>query len=603
MSNVTHTTTLDLRFETQDAEQKAQRLQKLLDDLAARAGNIALGGGGHSGGAGRAAAPGANTAGHPGGGGAPAGVPMAGHPGGAAGSAVAVAGHPASSQAVSYAGAPMAGTGAPAPAVAQASHPASGGTESSDGGKKRQRDSRSTDVMLGIHQMQRGVDVVGQNIVQVGAAENALAAASQGLSAGTAYRQAAARRQLEGAKAGGWWSGSQAIGGALMTAGAGMGWNPAGWAAMAAGGVMSLIGSIGGHINTARTAEDAAWQERKAAAADTIWGQMGEIASIDRAKGVAGYLGAGVDPYKARGMAAAEMASVAQAYGAAVGYRPGQGKSHPTMEAVVALRAGISPSMMGRFRGLNAPGAGGFGADPTQAKGAAELMGLRGSKVEEFLATIAGATSQLADKGVKVDVGAATRFASQLGQHGAGAQAAKITSRVMGTAGSARDAVGAPFAGMMQDVLVAAAWDGATDPLDAMRRANQLAKDPKAAMAAARNMLGAEPLSWALAAQGTDPDIAQLMANNGLSDPASDAAMRRQGQRSAGASAAERLTHGTHNKQLGGTSAWSKTPAGAATLDGLMKNQLDVMSKLHKMIETVDGTLKGVIEALKRTHH
>ena len=278
--------------------------------------------------------------------------------------------------------------------------------------------------------------------------------------------------------------------------------------------------------------------------------QVGKLASVERPSEVArvtGGLGGGVTPGTAMGdamtlgaqygMTAQETASILASYGRSIGQANGINLAGGARIPLIAAASGLSPEMIARFASLGTRGGGavenvaGMGDLIPQTLGILQqpgVSGLRGAKVDEALARISAATTQMAEQGMFLDIGATTSMMNTLMRTGAAFQEAgrsdvNVFGGMHGVRGALRlSQTGARAAGDFRGnfgqlgtmALQASAFQGASSPMDALRRMEETARDPEAVRSAITGILGPGMASeLAFAGAGFSASQAGLLAD------------------------------------------------------------------------------------------
>lgn len=195
-----------------------------------------------------------------------------------------------------------------------------------------------------------------------------------------------------------------------------------------------------------------------------------------------------------------------------------------------AERMGISSAAIGQFAAGGALGGGAMGnaANETQTAlrlaGAARSMGLSGSGVERFLASIAQATQSMAQQGLSIDTESLGGFVTAVSEAAAaadrkqvqGAGAMRATQRLLGMSGGTLGSFRGQFGDIGQGILQSVAARGAGSPLDMIRRLEEFATSPQAALKALREAgVSDELIQLALVGSGASMDEARTLMEIG----------------------------------------------------------------------------------------
>lgn len=197
-----------------------------------------------------------------------------------------------------------------------------------------------------------------------------------------------------------------------------------------------------------------------------------------------------------------EAAAAAVAYGQGAGFR-GAGAT-----PLGLARGAASIGAMAAYRGQMAAGAGGFGeATVSRGVGLAQASGLFGSRADEYLQAIVANTATMAAQGSKTNLPAVEDFLSRAaitpGLAGTGARQVAAMTTLTGAAAGARSQVAAPYAGLMQQMLMGYAYQRAGSQTEAMEVLGRIGGDPRQILKALRSMgMPAEELQATIMAQG-----------------------------------------------------------------------------------------------------
>lgn len=200
-----------------------------------------------------------------------------------------------------------------------------------------------------------------------------------------------------------------------------------------------------------------------------------------------------------RGYRPAEAAGLASQVLAATGVA-GSGSAFDFDEVFRAAASGISPQLMGRLAG-----AGGAGGGATEGvRGVLGAMrsllvqgqndGLRGRRLDEMLARLSSAATMFAEQGMRLSMGSvavATQTLRSADQNAFGGMfGVQSAIKLSQTGMQGARQIGGMFSGLAESALLADAFAGASDPLEAMARAEATAGDPLAVQRAIRGQLG-----------------------------------------------------------------------------------------------------------------
>lgn len=245
-----------------------------------------------------------------------------------------------------------------------------------------------------------------------------------------------------------------------------------------------------------------------------------------------------------------EQISGARKEGAEFGYAPAQSlqlmrsfaratqmRVNPQRELMQQLfaaeRMGISSAAIGQFAAGGALGGGAVGDAGVEAEmalrlaGAARGMGLSGSGVERFLASIAQATQSMAQQGLSIDTESLGGFVTAVSDAAAGAGrkqvqgvgAMRATQRLLGMSGGALGSFRGQFGDIGQGILQSVAARGAKSPLDMIKRLEEFATSPQEALKALREAgVSDELIQLALVGLGASTDEVQTLMDVGGKD-------------------------------------------------------------------------------------
>lgn len=195
-----------------------------------------------------------------------------------------------------------------------------------------------------------------------------------------------------------------------------------------------------------------------------------------------------------------------------------------------AERMGISSAVIGQFAAGGALGGGaegGVGSETQMAlrlAGAARGMGLSGSGVERFLASIAQATQSMAQQGLSIDtesLGAFVTAVSDVAKDAGvkqvqGVGAMRATQRLLGMSGGALGSFRGQFGDIGQGILQSVAARGAGSPLEMIQKLEKFATSPNEALKALREAgVSDELIELALVGSGASTDEAMTLMGVG----------------------------------------------------------------------------------------
>lgn len=198
-----------------------------------------------------------------------------------------------------------------------------------------------------------------------------------------------------------------------------------------------------------------------------------------------------------------------------------------------AERMGISSAAIGQFAAGGALGGGAVGDAGVEAEmalrlaGAARGMGLSGSGVERFLASIAQATQSMAQQGLSIDTESLGGFVTAVSDAAAGAGrkqvqgvgAMRATQRLLGMSGGALGSFRGQFGDIGQGILQSVAARGAKSPLDMIKRLEEFATSPQEALKALREAgVSDELIQLALVGLGASTDEVRTLMDVGGKD-------------------------------------------------------------------------------------
>ena len=234
--------------------------------------------------------------------------------------------------------------------------------------------------------------------------------------------------------------------------------------------------------------------------------------------GVTGGLGFGDLARGTRlGFRAQESAGMLSQFSGAIGFRGGGRTALGAVDPFQLALSGISPQLAARLIGAGAPGMGAAGGIAGTAESTRDLIGvlttqgLRGSKVDEALARISSATTQMAEQGLTLDLDnmreavARLEFAGggRIGQGPlSGMQAVRTATRLAQAGPQAAQSFGGQFGSLVQTALQAEAFQQAGDPVEAMQLMQEMAQDPIGVRDIVVRQLGPEAAALAFAGGG-----------------------------------------------------------------------------------------------------
>lgn len=239
-------------------------------------------------------------------------------------------------------------------------------------------------------------------------------------------------------------------------------------------------------------------------AVNTEMARVQQYASVERTRAIAGLTGdvAALGTGAQFGMTPEQAAQIQQQYGATAGYAGANiGKA-----ALQLSNAGVSMGAAGALGRTLGPGGGGIGGSGIvkRVAGQAFGMGLRGSRVDEYLQTIASGIGQMSQQGMSVNVENVAQFA---GSVGAGIRGALAATRLMSPIQQGRQQLLAPFQGMMGAAVQARAFSragkfggGFKGVLQAYEEMGK--RGPISTVEATRSLLGDDIAALATAGQG-----------------------------------------------------------------------------------------------------
>lgn len=207
------------------------------------------------------------------------------------------------------------------------------------------------------------------------------------------------------------------------------------------------------------------------------------------------------------------------------------GASRSLMRQLFAAeRMGISSAAIGQFAAGGALGGGaegGVGSETQMAlrlAGAARGMGLSGSGVERFLASIAQATQSMAQQGLSIDTESLGAFVTAVSdvakdtevKQVQGVGAMRATQRLLGMSGGALGSFRGQFGDIGQGILQSVAARGAGSPLEMIQKLEKFATSPNEALKALREAgVSDELIELALVGSGASTDEAMTLMGVG----------------------------------------------------------------------------------------
>lgn len=158
-----------------------------------------------------------------------------------------------------------------------------------------------------------------------------------------------------------------------------------------------------------------------------------------------------------------------------------------------SILSGLDPGALAQYLGQRAPGFGGAGDTNTQLAnliGTAQDGGLRGSKVDQYLSRLVALNQQMAERGIKIDLGDQAGFLEALRLRGIeGMRGVQVSESIQGTARSGLDRMSAPLFQIAETLQVAHAFAGAGSFEEGLGNLGEQAANPNKALAA----LGQDP--------------------------------------------------------------------------------------------------------------
>lgn len=197
-----------------------------------------------------------------------------------------------------------------------------------------------------------------------------------------------------------------------------------------------------------------------------------------------------------------------------------------------AERMGISSAAIGQFAAGGALGGGAAGNAAVETQRALQLagvargMGLSGSGVERFLASIAQATQSMAQQGLSIDTESLGGFVTAVSEAAGeanrkqvqGVGAMRATQRLLGMSGGTLGGFRGQFGDIGQGILQSVAARGAGSPLDMIKKLEEFATSPQAALKALREAgVSDELIQLALVGSGASTDEALTLMSVGES--------------------------------------------------------------------------------------
>lgn len=186
------------------------------------------------------------------------------------------------------------------------------------------------------------------------------------------------------------------------------------------------------------------------------------------------------------GYGPAEAAAMQIQFGSSAGVSNAMGLGNP----FALSRAGLSLGTAGRYAGLSATGSGGIGrTNVASMAGLAQAQGLRGSKVDEYLSTIASATARLADGGLSLNMPATETFLRRMqgspDMHSRGVYQPRAINAMSGARAGAKQRLFGGFQAIGEAAMLAKAMQGGGGLFDIGRRLEEMS-DPAAQLSAIR---------------------------------------------------------------------------------------------------------------------
>jgi len=321
---------------------------------------------------------------------------------------------------------------------------------------------------------------------------------------------------------------------------------------------------------------------------------------------------------------ATSLASVARSIGIGGGMTKAGLTGDGSKTIFSAMAAGVSPEMMARFYSL---GGRGGGATQNLSKMTEQgIMGglmrtlrqggvsnLSGAKIDEALARISAATTQMAEQGMFLDLNMNNRMTNALMQAGDAKRGESLGGiNVFGGMHGVRSALrlnqsgaraAADFRGQFSQLgtvaLQAAAFQNASGPLDALRNMEQTAQSSGAVREAILGILGNGVAGQlGLAGQGFSADQARILAGEGFE--IADAFGRKQGWGAGGKTGGFKLSKlmAEHErKEMAAEAALAGADASAEMLKamhGIRLTLINVGQKATSYLATVNSILAAV---------
>jgi hypothetical protein len=175
--------------------------------------------------------------------------------------------------------------------------------------------------------------------------------------------------------------------------------------------------------------------------------------------------------------------------------------------------AGISPEMIARYTALGGAGGGatqgvmGAGSMAQSTVGLGYAMSLRGSKIDEMLARIASATTQMAEQGMSLDLEATTKSMALFHEAGAtregknpleGMFGVRAALRLSQAGVQTRGQMAGQFRGLSDAAIMAEAYSTSTSPLEAMMKVEEMSQNPEVIREVLVKHLGEEGAALAM---------------------------------------------------------------------------------------------------------
>jgi hypothetical protein len=151
----------------------------------------------------------------------------------------------------------------------------------------------------------------------------------------------------------------------------------------------------------------------------------------------------------------------------------------------LSMRTGIGMGQLGQFAGMAGPG-GGMTGNLIGAMRVGGGQGLRGAGMARYVQQLAGAATQLASKGMKLDTKDTTNMLRRMqatpGLRGTGALQPQIVTRATGMAGGAIQQLIGGMAGFGQAKMIASAAQGGGGLMGTLKRLEEMQATPSKAL-------------------------------------------------------------------------------------------------------------------------